>query len=174
MRFFFKHTDTPSKNIIPTEREKQQIREYEQRRNNMKVYLGGPYQWKERIEKARAEMESAGITCTSTWLNETHNPSTQLADLSEELHTRYALRDIEDISRAGYFVLFAVPPTDDPIPRAGRHVEFGYALALDLTIYVVGTTRENIFHYLPDIKHFETWDDVLAQLIKKSTEALGR
>ena len=74
----------------------------------MKVYLAGPYQWKDRISKCAEEARAAGIEITSGWLEEPHKPDTQLADLSEETHELYANRDLEDIDRAGVFVLFAV------------------------------------------------------------------
>lgn len=41
--------------------------------------------------------------------------------------------------------------------RGGRHVELGYALALDKSIWLVGR-REHIFHSLPQVKHFDSWD----------------
>jgi nucleoside 2-deoxyribosyltransferase len=130
----------------------------------MKVYFAGPYQWKERItEYAKQFTTLLGVGVTSTWLDESHAPTTQLQDVPEDLNVKYATQDLRDINRADAFVLFAVPATDTPIPRAGRHVEFGYALARGLPIYVVGLEKENIFHYLPGkVQHFETFADLVA------------
>ena len=129
----------------------------------MQVYFAGPYQWKERIEKyAQQFTEVLGVGVTSTWLNESHAPTVQLADVPTELNEKYARQDIRDIKRADAFVLFAVPETDAPIPRAGRHVEFGMAVILGLPIYVVGLEKENIFHYLPgQVTHFATFADLV-------------
>ena len=140
----------------------------------MRVYLGGPYAWKDRISKCAEEARAAGIEITSGWLEEPHKPDTQLADLDEQTHELYANRDLEDIDRADVFVLFAVPATDTPIPRAGRHVEFGYALHARIPIYVVGNAKENIFHHLPGrVKHVENWDAALEILINRAVEAMG-
>ena len=138
----------------------------------MKVYLAGPYQWKDQIIGYANAARAVGIEITSFWLEEPHDSKIQLKDLPEEEHTAYALRDLRDIDAADALVLFAVPPTDTPIPRAGRHVEFGYALAQGLEIFVVGG-KENIFHYLPWVKHVETWADALELLINRTGEATG-
>lgn len=47
--------------------------------------------------------------------------------------------------------------------RGGRHVEFGIALANGARVIVVGH-RENIFHWLPQIEFFETWEQALVIL----------
>jgi hypothetical protein len=70
-------------------------------------------------------------------------------------------------------MLFAVPANVPPIPRAGRHVEFGYALAREKRMIVVGDVKENIFHYLPQVKHFATFEEALAYLINQSAETTG-
>ena len=140
----------------------------------MRVYLAGPYQWKERLGIYRSALLQAGLECTSTWLDEAEKPDTQLHEVYEQTLEKYAECDLEDVERADALVLFAVPPTDAPIPRAGRHVEFGYALALQIPIIVVGC-KENIFHYLKRrVQHAETWDAALATLINRSVLVTGR
>lgn len=138
----------------------------------MKIYLAGPYQHKDKIINYANAARAVGIEITSSWLEEPHDSKIELKDLTEEQHATYALRDLRDIDVADALVLFAVPPTDTPIPRAGRHVEFGYALAQGLEIVVVGG-KENIFHYLPWVKHVATWPDALELFINRTTEATG-
>lgn len=139
----------------------------------MKVYLAAPYQWKDRIIERATELRSLEIEVTSSWLEEPHKPSTTLSELTDEQHAQYALRDLQDINEADILILFAVPSTDTPIPRAGRHVEFGYALAARKSVWLVGN-KENIFHYLPQIRIFETWADAVQELIFRSNAILGR
>lgn len=129
----------------------------------LKVYLAGPYQWKERIAKYRDELHGAGFECTSSWLDEQHNPNIKLHELLDAQHAEYALRDEEDIKRSDVFVLFAVPPDDPPIVRAGRHVEFGMARALGKKLIVIGG-RENIFHYLPGVVNVKSWNNAIGWL----------
>jgi len=128
----------------------------------MQVYLAGPYQHKIYIESCAQDLLTIGVGVTSSWLGEAHAPNTQLAELPDDMNRRYALADLRDIDRADAFVLFTVAANLPPIARAGRHVEFGYALAKGLPIYVVGKERENIFHYLSDkVRHFDTFNELV-------------
>ena len=50
--------------------------------------------------------------------------------------------------------IFFSEPSDKAVRRGGRHVEFGFAMAGNKPIFVIGP-KENIFHYLlSDGKHF--------------------
>jgi nucleoside 2-deoxyribosyltransferase len=130
----------------------------------MKVYLAGPYQWKDRIRVYAEEARAAGIEITSTWLEETHKPTIEVHEVPADENAQYAKNDLRDIDEASVLILFAVPATDSPIPRAGRHVEFGYALAKGKAILVVGNERENIFHYLPNIFRCSDWQTAMYYL----------
>lgn len=77
----------------------------------------------------------------------------------------FAGRDLEDIAAADGFLFFAEDPQIG-IPRGGRHVEFGLALALAKVVEVIGPS-ENIFHLLPDVVHFASFEDWLAVKIKE-------
>jgi hypothetical protein len=118
---------------------------------------------KDTIAKEAAELEAAGFICTSSWVKEPHKPTTQMHELTHDEHLTYAVQDVRDITSAHAFV-FHTDPTKT-IVRGGRHVEFGIAVAMnDVPIYVVGMEEENIFHHLPQVTHFQTWEQVLAQL----------
>lgn len=130
----------------------------------LKVYLAAPYSAKDRINEYAAELRGLGIHVTSSWLNEPHAPSTELHELTPEDHRKYAKQDLADIIAANVFVLFTDPTKT--IVRAGRHVEMGFAIALGLPVYVVGTEHENIFHYLSGVHHYATWIDVRHTLEK--------
>ena len=140
----------------------------------MKVYVAGPYQQKEAIGWRAAELRAVGIEVTSRWLEEPHSPTTQCGDLPDATFRMYANYDLEDIDAADAFLLFAVPPNAAPIPRAGRHVEFGYALARRKKIFVVGDVKENIFHYLPQVKHFENFALALAYFVNRNADVTGQ
>lgn len=133
----------------------------------MRVYLAAPYSMKEVI-KARAEqLRTYGIEVTSSWLNEPHKPTTQMHELTHEEHQAYALADVRDVVDADILV-FQTDVTKT-IVRAGRHVEFGIAVGLGLTrsmpIFVVGMDYENIFHHLPQVTHYASWDQTKEALI---------
>ena len=123
----------------------------------LKVYLAAPYQMKDVIIARAAELHACGITVTSTWLEEPHSPSTGPNELFAEKRQSYAIQDVNDVFAADILVF-----QDDPsIVRAGRHVEFGIAVAIGRTrpmpIFVIGSPA-NIFHFLPQVYFFESWE----------------
>ena len=124
----------------------------------MKVYLAAPYSAKDQIKKYDAELRAAGVNVVSSWLDEIHPPTTQMHDLSHEEHQQYAIQDVKDVQAADILVFFTDPTKT--IIRAGRHVEFGIAVQRRIPIYVVGEDFENIFHHLPRVTHFESWDSL--------------
>lgn len=130
----------------------------------MKVYLAAPFQWIDQMRVYAAELRAGGVTVTSRWLEETHKSTDdKLPNLTHEQHQFYALQDVEDVAAADVFVLFTDP--SKTIVHAGRHVEFGIAVQRKIPIYVVGLERENIFHHLPQVTHFENWVPVRDYLV---------
>jgi hypothetical protein len=135
----------------------------------LKVYLAAPYQMKETIKARAAELKAEGLIVTSSWLQEPHKPTDGPEDLTYKQNQNYAIQDVEDVRMAD-MLIFQGDETKKII-RAGRHVEFGIAIGIALErgympIWVVGQDRENIFHYLPQVKHFESWEAVKRALVK--------
>jgi nucleoside 2-deoxyribosyltransferase len=132
----------------------------------MRVYLANQYSQKELMKVCTAELRAKGIEVTSTWPEEPHKPETQLHEVGDAVLIEYAYRDLLEIAHADMVVFFSVAPTT-PTLRGGRHVEFGYALANRKPILVVGP-RENIFHYLREVKQVDTWEDAVYYLLRKA------
>jgi nucleoside 2-deoxyribosyltransferase len=134
----------------------------------MKIYLAAPYSLKDLVSARAAELRELGIIVTSSWLKEPHAPTTQMAELTPEQHRTYAIQDVDDVDE-GDILVFHTDPTKTLV-RAGRHVEFGIAIGIGLVrkmpIFVVGPERENIFHYLPQVFHFATWEDCKKALVR--------
>ena len=105
----------------------------------VKVYIAAPYPEREAAQAVMRDLENQiGFEVTSTWLRE-----------MDELADAYARLDLADVGRAD--VLVALNPSAwTNTGTGGRHVEFGYALALGKRIVLVGE-RSNIFHYLSDV-----------------------
>lgn len=129
----------------------------------MKIYLAAPYSRKDEINKYAAELRAGGVIVTSSWLDEPHKPTTQMQELTHVEHMQYAVQDIKDVQAAKLLVFF-IDPTGS-IVRGGRHVEFGIALERRMPIFVVGNQRENIFHHMPGVTHFDSWEKVRDLLI---------
>lgn len=119
----------------------------------MKVYFAASFHRKDELKPIRADFQADGIEVTSSWLDQPHKPTAGLEDLTEEEHRRFAVRDLHDIFQSDAMVYFAVELSQAPA-RAGRHVEFGFALGIGLLIIVVGP-KENIFHYAPGVIHVD-------------------
>jgi nucleoside 2-deoxyribosyltransferase len=133
----------------------------------MRVYLAAPYAMKNIITGRVEELQRYGIVVTASWHREPHAPNTQMQELTPEQHRGYAVQDLRDMADADILV-FHTDPTKT-IVRGGRHVEFGFALGLGLTrampIFVVGLEFENIFHHLPQVTHYKSWDQTKDALI---------
>lgn len=132
----------------------------------MKVYLASRYSTKEQMAIYAAELRANGIGVTSRWIDEPHSSNIgglPTSILSAEEILKLAEDDIEDVRKADLLVFFSVDPKI-PVARGGRHVEFGYALGLGKPILVVGP-RENIFHYLPQIKFVQNFQEALDFLL---------
>ena len=138
----------------------------------LRVYIAAPYSRKDEMNFVKSRLLEIGIGVTSSWLKEPHSPTAQMGDLSHEEHQTYALQDIADV-RAADAMLFFTDPTKTII-RAGRHVEFGMAVALNefrfgnYPIFVVGQDRENIFHHLDNVSHYDSWKDARNALVEYS------
>jgi hypothetical protein len=133
----------------------------------------------------RTELEALGHTVQARWLNGGHQLSDRGIPIGEngealvegdgdestnvqaglrsaELRTKFAIDDWEDVNAAELVISFTEPPRAKA-NRGGRHVEFGIALANEAGVIVVGH-RENIFHWLPQVKFFATWAEAVAAL----------
>jgi len=136
----------------------------------MNVYIAAPYSMKDTIAEQAKDLADAGIRCTSTWVTEPHDPKIQMSELPPEYHQKYAIQDVQDVRRSDIFV-FQTDPSKT-IVRGGRHVEFGIFIGLHTNfdgtlrepLFVVGEDRENIFHYLPNVRHFANWEAALNAL----------
>jgi nucleoside 2-deoxyribosyltransferase len=123
----------------------------------MRIYLAARLgRWPEMAYRAR-ELEALGHEITSRW-HHGHSKPRHPADrgaLSWDL-ARVAREDLDDVIRADGVVLFTEYGKHF---AGGRHVEAGYALALNKLLFIVGP-RENVFYHLPEVVHASTWQEL--------------
>jgi nucleoside 2-deoxyribosyltransferase len=111
------------------------------------VYLAARYSRRLELCGYADELRGYGLTVTSRWLEGNHQAENDQLHRGAEAE-RFAAEDLEDLRDACVLVAFSeVPRTTSS--RGGRHVEFGYAMALDIPILVVGP-REHVFCCLVD------------------------
>jgi nucleoside 2-deoxyribosyltransferase len=138
----------------------------------MLIYLAASYLRHPEMRTCRDQLEAMGHKVTSRWIEGEEIEADDgtigaMNTVSPRSLERFAKSDIEDIEKATCMISF----TDGAAARGGRHAEFGYALALGLAMIVVGP-REHIFHYLPEVEHFETWDMALVMLHRSRAKSL--
>ena len=132
----------------------------------MNIYLAARYSRRSELCVYRDDLRFRGHNVTSRWLDGTHEArdGNILADEEADLARSAADHDLADVEDADVLIFFS---EREAVSRGGRHVEFGYALAMarltGYPLYVVGPV-ENIFHRLPGVEVFATWPEALAAL----------
>jgi len=107
----------------------------------IQVYIAAPYSTRDLAISVMQALEAQGFAVTSQWL-------TGAVEAESDAGARM---DLADVARAD--VLLALNAADW-IERGtgggGRHVEFGYALALGIPVVLLGP-RSNVFHHLAEV-----------------------
>lgn len=128
------------------------------------IYLAARYSRRQELLNHALLLQERGYEITSTWLDGHHETQPGIDEVADDaLRGVWAAEDWADLRRARWFVCFTEPPRPGGNNRGGRHVEFGAALAWGHRCVVIGP-RETVFHCLPDVTHFNTWEAFLAWL----------
>jgi hypothetical protein len=143
----------------------------------VKIYLASRYSRREELCGYREQVQNVGHMVTSRWLNGQHQISDSgvpIGDHGERLvegddgsnteaaarlRQSFAAEDFQDVLLCDLLIAFTEQPRSGA-SRGGRHVELGIALGLMKRVWIVGP-RENIFCWLEDVRHFETWEQCL-------------
>ena len=115
----------------------------------MKLYLAARYDRLDELNGIARAIAELGHSVTSRWL----------AGHGQE-DADSALYDLTDVVVADALVLFTEKPARTRMQSGGRHVEFGYALRANKTLFIVGPT-ENIFQGLPQVRRFSDTEEFL-------------
>lgn len=110
----------------------------------MRVYLAARYSTHPTMRAWRVRLAAAGIAVISRWINGDHEGR------ADEDRRRFAAEDLEDLRMADVVIAWNPIEHHGGGRGGGRHVEFGYALALGLPIVLVGA-REHVFHWCPEV-----------------------
>ena len=125
----------------------------------MTAYIAARFSRKSEMLALASLFAEHNIQVRARWLGEKVSPDVTLHDVTPAYHTKTATDDLEDIEASDTVIFFSEDPLIG-VPRGGRHVEFGYALAKGKRVVVIGPP-ENTFHYLPGIINYSTVDDFL-------------
>jgi hypothetical protein len=125
----------------------------ELRTEAMKVYFAGRYSSAAEMRDRAKQLKALGHEVVSSWIDGTEGKFPEAC----------AIEDVVDLRRADVIVAFTERPRELTNARGGHHVEFGMAHALNKRMIVVGW-RQNVFHHLPEVEFYETWNDALTAL----------
>jgi hypothetical protein len=124
------------------------------------IYIAARYSLKETVAILAEKLIADGHNLLSDWHHEKHAPGVTLAEIPDNELRHLAYKDMLQIRGATAMVFLAEDPEYATV-RGGRHVEFGIALERGIPILVLGTTPENIFHYLSArVQHFSDFNDL--------------
>lgn len=104
-------------------------------------------------------LQQAGHVVTSRWLD-----AEGFGEGGKDAHekTNAARMDLADIRKSDALVLVSEAHKTYNGP-GGKHVEFGYAAARGLRLFVLGR-RENVFHWLPEVTLVETTMELIEEM----------
>lgn len=127
-----------------------------------RVYLAARFARQPELRCIAEELRAAGAQVTSRWLFNARALE-QFELNGGHRGTELALMDFDDLKASDICIAF----TEDapgPSGRGGRHAELGIALALDMRVVLVGP-REHVFHCLPTVEHYTSWDEARRVLL---------
>lgn len=127
----------------------------------MKVYLCAAWQRQAVLRGYRDRLVAAGVEVTASWLDLLGPlPATPAEERAA------ALLDLRDLVCADEVIAFTETPSAGYL-TGGRHVEFGYALAVDKPIWLIGPP-ENVFHHHPLVSHVDRFETVLGEYVRRA------
>lgn len=118
----------------------------------MKVYIAAPWPIRDEAIQAMLILERQGHFVTSRWLKVEED------DTDPYVLEKAAYEDLANIREADALLLLH-PEDWHNKGTGGRHVEFGYALALAKQIIIVGR-KTNAFHHLAGVQVVERVEDL--------------
>lgn len=130
---------------------------------SVKIYLAARYSRYPEMQNYKKILEDLGYTVTSRWIDGHHNIVNGVSEEAAEIkRIQLAFEDLNDLLSSQCLICFTeIPRTTNT--RGGRHVEFGIALAMRMSIIIIGP-KETIFHTLPSIPKFNTFSDFMSSL----------
>ncbi len=128
------------------------------------------------MRRWRDVLETKGHLVVSRWIEGNHEISEAQASLSadhaDDECRRFAQEDVDDLIDADVFLSLS-DPANFRTGRGGRHVELGLALAWGKPVILVGE-RENVFHWLPQVKVVPGFIDAVNLLSGKGGQGYAR
>jgi nucleoside 2-deoxyribosyltransferase len=134
----------------------------------VKIYLAARYTRNKEMQDVAGLLEKYGHYVTSRWHTGVHSMDDGVepdSGAGKAQAAQFAQEDLDDLMEANCVISFTEAPRTPT--RGGRHAEFGYGLAYQKRMVIVGQ-REMIFHYLPQVTQFDTLEDLMKWIPRKA------
>jgi nucleoside 2-deoxyribosyltransferase len=127
----------------------------------LSVYIAAPFNSRDRAKILRDVLKVHGVGCTATWLDSHIHDN-----VADDQQAEEAARDLRDIRKADAFILVC---NSGPSSTGGMFIEFGYALGLNIPIYVVKPDADlpirGVFYRLPQVTIAECMSCVVEEVL---------
>lgn len=126
------------------------------------IYIAARFSQRPECNALARALKEQGHTITSRWVkpDADHVLPTGLSLQAEDAERRrFAIEDCDDVRACDWVVSLQGEPRSGG--RGGRHVEFGYGLALGKRMISIGP-RETVFHHLDVVQQFDSAEAFLA------------
>lgn len=110
-----------------------------------RLYLAARFSRRAEMEEKANLLKRCGFDITSRWVYGGED------NLTRE---QIAMLDLTDVDRADIVVSFT-EPEGTAVRGGGRHTEFGYGLAKNKKIVIIGE-REQVFHHHSAVEQYAT------------------
>jgi hypothetical protein len=128
------------------------------------IYLAARYSRHLEMQGYSKRLADLGHRVTSRWPWAGHEEDeASESGMGESFARNAAQIDLGDIAAAQIVINFTDGLGKGGAQRGGRHVEFGLSVALGKRVMLVGP-RENVFHYLPQVEQFDSFNELLLDL----------
>jgi hypothetical protein len=138
------------------------------RMQHPRIYFAARTGRQEELREIAEHLTVEGAEVTSRWLFSEPLTNSELSALGRA--PALAQMDLDDLARAQVCIAFTEGTTTANAGRGGRHAELGIALGLGKRVLVVGP-REHVFHCLPGIEHYPSWDEARLALFPTADKA---
>lgn len=126
------------------------------------IYIAARFSQRPECNALAHALKAQGHTITSRWVKPNEDdvlPTGLSAQAADAERKRFAEEDCADVRACDWLVSIQGEPRSGG--RGGRHVEFGYGLALGKRMISIGP-RETVFHHLGEVLQFDTVAEFLA------------
>jgi len=131
----------------------------------LKIYIASRFSRRHECHDLAKFLIGQGHEITSRWVKPDSDhvkPVGMSEQAADDERNRFAVEDIEDVEACDCMVSLMEQPRGNG--RGGRHVEFGYALALRKHMVIIGP-KETVFHHLEGIEVHETIEQFKAHVV---------